>query len=137
MKLKIFHLTLLAAAAASFLSACKKEDTCTAGTGGGLTLVVYPQHHGVSIPNQDNYRDTVMVKFNTQEFPGAGPSLYDLVVAGDSAEDHVHIPGLTCGDYYIYAVGFDTTQNKRVTGGMPFSTSATSGEVIVHLPVTE
>jgi hypothetical protein len=128
---------VLTSLALSASSGCDDDDDCTAGTGGNLTLVVTPQHHGVTIPNQDYYRDTVMVKFNTQEFPGANPSSYDLIVVGDSAENHIHVEGLTCGDYYIYAVGLDTSSMERVTGGKPFSTDQTSGEISVFVPVTE
>ena len=119
------------------LAGCTKENTCSSGTGGDLTLVIFPEHHGKPIYSQEGYRDTVMVKFNTQEFPGASPSLYDLVLAGDSGEDHIHITGMKCGDYYLYCAGFDTSISQRVTGGMPYSTSQTSGELDIKVPVTE
>ena len=131
------YLFVVLAALAISSSGCDDDDECTAGTGGNVTLMITPQHHHVTIPNQDHYRDTVMIKFNTQEFPGANPASYDLVVVGDSGEDHVHVEGLTCGNYFIYAVGLDTSIMERVTGGMPFSTSQTSGEISVHVPVTE
>ena len=123
--------------AAIALVSCTKENTCSSGTGGSLTFVVLPQHHGAPIHSQGNYRDTVMVKFNTQEFPGASPSLYDLIVVGDSGEDHVHIDGLKCGDYYLFATGFDTTISERVFGGRPFSTEATSGQLEIEVSVSE
>jgi len=128
---------LLVAGFILFSFGCKDDDDCTAGTGGDLTLLVSPQHHGMEIYGQGNYRDTVYIKFNTQEFPGASPSSYDLIAVGDSGEDHVHIHGLTCGNYYIYAVGLDTSLNERVFGGKPFSITETSGEIVVNIPVTE
>jgi hypothetical protein len=121
----------------TLLFSCKKDDNCNAGTGGNLTLVIFPEHHGESIYSQGNYRDTVYIKFNTQEFPGTNPSSYDLIAVGDSGENHVHVHGLTCGDYYIYAVGIDTSLGERVFGGRPFSTSETSGELSIDVAVVE
>lgn len=128
---------LLAGALILFSFGCKDDDDCTAGTGGDLVLVVSPKHHGEDIYSQGNYRDTVYIKFNTQEFPGASPSAYDLIAVGDSGEEHVHIHGLKCGDYYIYAVGLDTSLGERVFGGKPFATTETSGEIVVDIPVAE
>jgi len=138
--IKLHSLLLAAGSVAVLAGGCKKEDKCTAGTGGNLIMVVYPEHHGAAIINHDEYPDTVMVKFNTQEFPGDNPALYDLVIAGEPGEDHVHVEGLMCGDYYLYAKGWDTTlaaPDTIVKGGIPVSTTQTSGELIVKVPVTE
>ena len=54
-----------------------------AGSGGNTTIVAFPQHHGQPILSHTNYRDTAYVKFNTQEFPGTNPSLYDLTFIGE------------------------------------------------------
>ena len=118
-------------------SSCKKEDECVAGTGGAVTIAAFPQHHEKPIVSQDNYLDSAYIKFNAQEFPGTHASDYDLVIAGEAGEDHVHIPNLKCGDYYIYMTGFDTSINMRVTGGIPYSFTETSGEKDVLVPVTE
>ena len=121
-----------------FMSSCKKDNKCTAGTGGAVTIAAFPQHHTKPIfSTGGNHTDTVYVKFNAQDFPGTSPASYDLVIAGDSGEDHVHIENLKCGDYYIYMTGFDTSINKRVTGGIPYSFSQTSGEIDLNVPVTE
>ena len=117
-------------------TSCNK-DKCTAGTGGNVTIVAYPQHHTKPIINKSWYVDTVYIKYNTLNSPGAGLTSYDSYVAGEAGEDHVHLENLRCGDYYLYAVGFDTTISQRVTGGIPFSFTQTSGEVIVNIPVTE
>jgi len=116
-------------------ASCKKK--CSAGTGGGLTIVAFPQHHGRSIPNQTGYPDTVFLKFNTQNSPGSNPSNYDKYFVGEPGEDHVHLTGLQCGDYYLYAVGKDTMLMLRVVGGIPYSTSQTSGEIDLNVPVSE
>jgi hypothetical protein len=134
--MKLSHLFIVGAISLLSFSGCDDED-CTAGTGGDLTFVVSPKHHGEDIYSQGNYRDTVYIKFNTQEFPGANPSAYDIIAIGDSGEEHVHIHGLRCGDYYIYAVGIDTSLGERVFGGKPFSTTETSGEISIDVPVVE
>jgi hypothetical protein len=122
-----------------FISAsCKKKDDCVAGSGGAVTIAAFPQHHTKPIfSTGGNHTDTAYVKFGTQDFPGTNPASYDLVIAGDSGEDHVHIPNLKCGEYYIYMTGFDTSINQRVTGGIPYSFSQTSGEIDLDVPVTE
>lgn len=132
---KIFQLILGFSIVASV--ACKKDSTCSAGSGGSLTLVAYLQHHERTIPNQGNYPDTVYVKYNTQEYPGGLASNYDIYFVGDSGEDHVHVKNLRCGDYYLFGAALDTNIHKRVTGGRPFSTSVTSGEIGINLAVTE
>lgn len=122
-------------------TSCKKKDDCEAGTGGNLTVVAYLKHHGRVIANQPGHPDTVFVKFNTQNSPGSSPSSYDTYFVGEEGEDHVHMEGLQCGDYYFYGVGQDTTldtiQNPHVVGGIPFSTDNTSGEVEFTIPVAE
>ncbi|MBA3647848.1 MAG: hypothetical protein H0W62_04740 [Chitinophagales bacterium] len=120
------------------LVSCKKSDKCSAGIGGTITLVAFPQHHGKPVLSHTNYFDTAFVEFNTQQFPGTGASNYDLVIAGEAGEDHVHIPNIKCGDYYLYMSGFDTTLNQRVTGGIPYTIPEnSSSEIDVAVPVTE
>ena len=120
-----------------FSFACNKKDDCVAGTGGAVTIAAFPQHHTKPIYSQATYLDSAFIKFNTQSFPGTSPSDYDLVIAGEEGEDHVHIQNLKCGDYYIYMTGWDTSINQRVTGGIPYSFSQTSGEIDLDVPVTE
>ena len=117
-------------------SSCKKTDNCDAGTGGSLTLVAKLKHHGVVIPNDSASPDTVWVKFNTQDWSGA-PAGYDARFIGEEGEDHVHISGLRCGDYYLYAAGLDTAGPFVVRGGNKFSTEQNEGEIQVDISVTE
>jgi hypothetical protein len=129
--------------ALSFTSCnCNKDDDDPAelvsGTGGNLTIVAFPQHHGKAIINHANYPDSAYVKFNTQEFPGDGLSYYDTVYVGDDVgEDHVHIEGIKPGKLFIFMAGLDTTIGQRVVGGVPVNTSQSSGELDVYVPVTE
>jgi len=133
---KIF-LSLIILSTISIFPFCKKSDDCVGGSGGNLTLVVRLQHHGKTIYNQGNYRDTVYIKYNSQDNPGSNPLSYSTAFIGDSGEDHVHVTGLQCGNYYIYGVGLDTSIHERVTGGIPYSTSQKSGEIDLNVPVTE
>jgi len=116
----------------------KDDGSCEyGGLGGSATIVALPQHHGTPIISSAAYPDTAMVKFNAIEFPGTSPSNYDLVLVGDSGEDHIHIEGLKKGKYYIFMTGFDSSANERVLGGIPYTLTSSTGEVDVIIPVTE
>ncbi len=115
----------------SAVSSCKKNK-CTAGSGGTLTIVAFPKHHGAGTKPL-----WAFVKFNTKDFPGANPSAYDLQIAGDTTENHIEIENVKCGDYYIYEMAIDPSINDTVVGGVPFSTEQTTGEVNVNVAVTE
>lgn len=122
----------------TIITSCKKdEDKCSAGKGGSLTIVAFPQHHGKAIYNQPTYPDTIYVKFNTQVSPGLSTANYDTYFIGEAGEDHVHMEGLKCGDYYFLGAGFDTTINQRVIGVIPYSTEQKEGEIDLNIPVTE
>lgn len=121
----------------SVFLACKKNDACVGGSGGSVTLVAYPQHHSKPILNQMNHLDSAYVKYNTQDLPGTKASSYDAILVGEANEDHVHIPSLKCGKYYIYMVGYDTTIHLRVAGGTPIEITQSTGEKIITVPVTE
>ncbi len=124
---------------ANYDSGAEEDDgSCTyAGTGGNTTIVAKPQHHGMPIVSKVGYVDSAYVKFNTQESPGINPSSYDLVLAGEVGEDHVHITGLKPGKYYIRMTGFDSTIVQRVVGGIPYVLTQASGEVDLTVPVSE
>jgi hypothetical protein len=119
--------------------ATQDDGSCTynAGTGGEATIVAFPKHHGMSIGFDTTYVDSAFIKFNTQNFPGTDPANYDLIIAGEPGETHVHLEGLKRGNYYIYMTGWDTTISQRVTGGIPYTLTITSGEVDLNVPVTE
>ncbi len=120
----------------AILQACKKDNTCEAGSGGSLTLIAKLKHHGSIIPNDSLRPDTVWIKYNAQDWSGA-PSGANAMYIGEFPEDHVHISGLKCGDYYLYASGWDTSTNEVVTGGRAFSTEDEEGELHVDIAVTE
>lgn len=130
--MKAQNLIILSVLISVTIFSCKDEDSCTAGTGGQLTITAFPKHHGADTKPLWAY-----VKFNTQDFPGTNPASYDLTIAGDTTENHIEIENVTCGDYYLYMLAFDLGLGDTVVGGIPYSTEETSGEVIVNVPVTE
>ena len=145
---------LAAIAATAIFSSCRKEkkEGCTdpisvnydanaesnngsceyAGTGGNVTIVAFPKHHG-----NDTRPYHAYVKFNTQNFPGSNPSSYDLDIVADTTENHIEIENLKRGKYYIYMTAYDTSIAAVVFGGIPITITATSGEVDMNIPVVE
>lgn len=121
------------------MSGCKKSSECKAGSGGDVTLRLEPQHHTVPIYSSTNYRDTAYIKFNATDFPGPNPSNFDMIVAGNTGENFVNVPGLKCGQYFLMMTGFDTSAawNIRVIGGLPLNFSETSGTKTIVMPVSE
>lgn len=117
-------------------SACKKDNKCDAGSGGNLSLAATLKHHGSVIPNDSLRPDTVWIKYNAQDWNNA-PSGSDAMFIGEYPEDHVHITGLKCGDYYLYASGWDNSISMEVKGGRAFSTENDEGELHVDIAVTE
>ena len=110
---------------------CKKEN-CSAGTAGGVRLLIFPQHHGRAIPGSNAY-----LKFNTHSAAGL-PADSDLHIKGNPDEVVIRAPKLSCGDYFIYCSGLDTAAAEYVRGGIPFSIPHNaSGDIDVIVPVTE
>jgi hypothetical protein len=107
------------------------------GTGGNVTIVARPEHHGVPITSKVNYPDSAFLKFNAQDSPGSDPSLYDYHSEGEEGEDHVHLYGIRPGKYFIYMTGMDSTGPYRVYGGIPIIITQTSGEFNVTVPIAE
>lgn len=122
-------LLLCFAFATLFSLSCKK-----AGLGGSATIVAFPKHHGAPI-----YGATVYVKFNAKDFPGSSISSYDATFVGEPDEDHVHLKELKKGDYYFYAVGYDSSISEMVYGGQPFTIKRKdrSDEQDIDIAVTE
>ncbi|HYV93111.1 MAG TPA: hypothetical protein VE978_15155 [Chitinophagales bacterium] len=121
---------------------CKDKCKDVAGTGGSFTIVAFPQHHSAPIISESlpGYPDSAFVKFSP---PGdfvttSNPADYDLVLVGDSGENHVHIENLKCGDYYIFMTGWDVNGNWRVKGGIPVNIPVDApSEIDQDVPVTE
>ena len=132
-------LILLSLVSVLFFSCSKKDDQlCVGGSGGNVDLKLFPKHHDDPILNQENYLDSVFIKFNTKEFPGDDKSKYDLIIVGNVGDDNVLVKGLKCGNYFIYMTGYDQSISERVKGGIPYYISEDfSGIKNVVVPVTE
>lgn len=102
--------------------------------GGQATIAAFPKHHEIAIKGA-----TLYIKFGAKEFPGNNSGDYDLTIKGEANEDHIHIEELTWGDYYLYAVGYDSSIAKPVSGGIPVTIkrSEKKEEVNVTIPVSE
>lgn len=98
---------IVTVAIATLFGACKKN-----GTGGDAEIHAKVAHHEKAIN-----ASTVYVKFNATELPENPTTNYDLKVEGEVTDNHVHIEELRPGNYYLYAVGFDSTISQTVRGG--------------------
>ena len=136
MKISNYFISSVILTSAMLVASCKKDNKCEAGSGGSLTIVAQLKHHGSVIINDSIRPDTVWIKYNVQDWSGA-PSGSDAMFIGEYPEDHVHIPGLKCGDYYLYASGWDASISEVVKGGRAYSTEQTSGEIPLDIAVTE
>ncbi len=129
--MKIFHFFFISFIALFILfSSCKK-----AGLGGAVEIAAFPKHHIMSIPGA-----IVYIKYNAKDFPGQDVSVYDDSGIADSisGEDpHVHFEGLKRGNYYLYAVGYDSAISQIVKGGIPVVIKDKAGELDIIIPVTE
>lgn len=113
-----------------FALACKKN-----GTGGESEISFFVKHHDSVIPGA-----TVYIKYGAKEFPGADVSKYDASIVTDvsgHSAGHSHFHDLLKGDYYLYAVGYDSSIARPVTGGIPVNLKSSSEQKDVVIPVTE
>jgi hypothetical protein len=127
---RLLSISLLAISLSLTTISCKKE-----GPGGNTDLNIYVRHHEVLIPGA-----VVYIKYGQREFPGHNSENYDSqTLAGTTGSDagYASFKGLRKGNYYLYSVGYDTTIQMAVKGGIPVSVDKKSGEVIVDLPVKE
>jgi hypothetical protein len=123
-----------------FLSMLLFSVSChKAGTGGDATLIVFPEHHGISETSKSNYPDSVYVFFNTKDLPADPVHHADMIFTGEEGEDHVHCENLHTGDYFLYAAAWDSLHNIRVFGGMAVTIKfkERKQEIDVHVPVSQ
>jgi hypothetical protein len=136
-KKTILSFLVITVVSTAMVSCDDDGDDCKAGSGGEVTLILKPQHHGDPIYNQPGYPDSAFIAYNETEFPGDDPSKYNIVAAGTVGTDYVTIGGLKCGKYYVFMTGFDTSIVQRVKGGIPIEITEKSGTVTLLLPVVE
>ncbi len=60
---------------------------------------------------------TLYVKFDATAQPSDPTSGYDLKLLGEPDDNHVHVEDLRPGDYYLYAVAYDSLAKVSVKGG--------------------
>ena len=132
--MKRISVTPLALFVFGIISSC-----CKAGLEGDATVVVFLKHHSTIIPNDSIWPDSVFVYFGQKELPSDYKTKYDAVFVGEAGEDHVHLPNLKCGKYYLFGSGYDNSIHQRVSGGMAIKIkhSERKQELDVDLPVTE
>ncbi len=112
--------------------ACKKNQT-----GGEAELSCTVAHHGKLIPASKIY-----IKYGAKESPGTDVSKYDAEyttgIIGETRA-HTHIHDLRYGNYYLYAIGYDSAISMPVSGGIPVSIKwkERKEEKEIEVPVTE
>ena len=142
MKLRNDLVILVFLSGIMYFVSCKKDSDipdhyCVGGNEGKITLTLQPEHHGEPIGAGTTYPDSAFIKYNTNEFPGDNPELYDLVVAGVPGTTEVVVNNLSCGSYFIYMTGFDVSIAERVKGGIPVTINYEDVSRDVKIPVTE
>jgi len=127
--MKALYSFLIIGVSSVLLSAC-----CKGGSGGDASITAFPFHHTKPIPGV-----TVYVKYDATEFPGASPSSYDINFKAGATDLSVKCTGLTCGNYYLYGVGYDSSISQIVSGGMnvKISYSDRKNNANVNLAITE
>jgi hypothetical protein len=115
----------MALAATAVLGACTREGFEGEGTISGKVA-----HHGDRISEAN-----VFIAFGKKEFPGSLVSDFDASVIADTGGNYV-IENLKKGDYYLYAVGYDSTIAQTVRGGIPV-TIGKGESLTADIPVTE
>jgi hypothetical protein len=120
------------------IAGCKKERApdCVAMQGGNINFEIRLMRNGIIIPNDSLFPDTVWVKYNALQWFDA-PHDYSIGFIGEPGEDHIHIPSMTCGDYFFYASGYDTAANAVVSGGTAISVDGSETLVEINIPVKE
>ncbi len=102
-----FSFILVTLSSLTFGSSCKKNDD-----NGKAELHAMIYHGSTPIPSS-----TLYVKFNATSEPSSPTTNYDLKLQGMDDDNHVHIENLRPGDYYLYAIGYDTLTKQTVKGG--------------------
>lgn len=87
--------------------------SCKKNSDGGKAEIHAEIFHGTTeIRSADLY-----VKFGATSAPSDPTTDYDLKLKGETTDNHVHVEDLHRGDYYLYAVGRDSTTHQTVKGG--------------------
>ncbi len=122
------------------LVSCKDKteeeiDNCPEGRTAFLNVVTRMVHHTRPINGC-----RVFIKYGATNFPGEDTTKYDFAVTSDWNSAYATFDSLNCGQYYIYAIGIDSLldpSNWIVKGGLPYSTTATTGIDSINVYITE
>ncbi len=121
----------------SIASCNKDERNCIAGKGkGGIEITVFPVYNGLPVASSKAFKDTVLVKYGTTNFPGDNQSKYELHVIAKEGEKSAVISKINCGVYYIFVICQDTVSGRRLTGGASFVSDKINGEFNLVIPVS-
>ncbi|MBC7553147.1 MAG: hypothetical protein H7257_04135 [Taibaiella sp.] len=112
---------------------CRTKEKETAGKGGGASVNVYPQHHGVA-KNLVNFK--VYIKYNTNDAPSSGVYDDSLTCINRDSLTIATFVGLRNGKYYLFANGYDTAVKSNLSGGLPYTITVQAGQDL-ELPVSE
>lgn len=96
----------------SFIS-CKKDESGTNTISGSIKLEITAKHHTWGVGGL-----SVFLKENTTLFPGYDTSLYTRRTTTDSLGKS-EFNSLFPGDFYVYAIGYDSIWGDSVIGYMP------------------
>src|SRR6476620_3496876 len=109
----------------------KSDDTPIGGKGGNATLNIYPAHHSKS---KNLINMVIYIRYNTKD----APTTYDDSAAciDNNGAPFATFTGLKKGDYYLYGRGYDTSINKNVKGGSPYTITNEASQT-VPLAVSE
>lgn len=112
---------------------------CKEGLNGKATLEIRCTHHGELIKNHIGWPDTVFIKYNSNTLPGEETSDFDTYVVGVEGEDKIVVENIKCGNYFLFAVGLDSTGPYRVKGGIPIKLKYSERKDVlpVEIPLTE
>lgn len=108
------------------ITSCSKE-----GPGGKAAITGMVMHHSTPIPGAEVY-----IRYGAKESPGTDITQYDASVTADASASFT-FPDLKRGDYYLFAVGFDSSIVETVIGGVPVEINSKTETVTAHVPVTE
>ena len=102
------------------------------GVGGKAAISGAVAHHETAVPGA-----VVYIKYGAVSFPGFDPELYDDQITVSGANASYTFGNLYKGDYYVWAVGYDSTIMESVSAGVPAEILKKKVDIVVNIPVTE
>ena len=93
------------------------------------------KHHGVIIPSQSFYPDTLFLKYHTTNVPSL--AAFDTFYVGIPGDTFVYFSIHHPDSMFLFMKGWDTLISMQVMGGMPYMTTADTGSIYINVPITE